>query len=77
MTADITYLSAFLAGLISFITPCVLPLVPPYLCYMGGVSLESLTSSDGSAARLGADADRHHGDVLECRNDLDPGPAGA
>ena len=54
MTADITYLCAFLAGLISFITPCVLPLVPPYLCYMGGVSLESLTSSDGSAARVDA-----------------------
>ena len=49
MTADITYLSAFLAGLISFVTPCVLPLVPPYLCYMAGVSMESLThQGDGS-----------------------------
>ena len=44
MSADISYLTAFLAGLISFITPCVLPLVPPYLCYMAGVSVETLTS---------------------------------
>ena len=51
MTADISYLTAFLAGLISFITPCVLPLVPPYLCYMAGASLESLTGpKEGAAA---------------------------
>jgi len=44
MSTDITYLTAFLAGLISFITPCVLPLVPPYLCYMAGVSVETLAA---------------------------------
>jgi len=35
-------LTALLGGLISFISPCVLPLVPPYLCYIGGVSISEL-----------------------------------
>src|ERR671915_384907 len=35
---DPTLQAAFLAGLISFITPCVLPLVPGYLSYMSGFS---------------------------------------
>ena len=30
-----------LAGLISFLSPCVLPIVPPYLAYMSGISIES------------------------------------
>lgn len=34
--------AAFLAGAISFLSPCVLPLVPPYLCYMAGVSADEL-----------------------------------
>jgi cytochrome c-type biogenesis protein len=45
MTADISYLTALLAGAISFLSPCVLPLVPPYLCYMAGVSLDTLTGN--------------------------------
>jgi cytochrome c-type biogenesis protein len=40
---DVTLGAAFLAGLISFVSPCVLPLVPPYLCYLAGVSLDQLT----------------------------------
>lgn len=58
MTADLSYLTAFLAGVISFLSPCVLPLVPPYLCYMAGVSLETLTrpkSGSGGAAAVTAD----------------------
>ncbi|GIL00386.1 MAG: cytochrome C biogenesis protein CcdA [Alphaproteobacteria bacterium] len=50
MMADISYLTAFIAGLISFVTPCVLPLVPPYLCYMAGASLETLARGGGPAA---------------------------
>jgi cytochrome c-type biogenesis protein len=34
---------AFLAGLLSFLSPCVLPLVPSYVSYITGVSFESLT----------------------------------
>src|SRR5690606_37162272 len=43
MPIDETHGGAFVAGLISFISPCVLPLVPPYLCYLAGVSLDQLT----------------------------------
>jgi cytochrome c-type biogenesis protein len=40
MDFDIGYPSAIAAGAISFLSPCVLPLVPPYLCYMAGVSVD-------------------------------------
>ena len=35
---------AFFAGLISFLSPCVLPIVPPYLAYMSGVALSDISS---------------------------------
>ncbi len=41
---DVTSSGAFLAGILSFLSPCVLPLVPPYLCYLAGVGLEDLTA---------------------------------
>jgi len=40
---EISYIGAMVAGVLSFLSPCVLPLVPPYLCFMGGVSLEQMT----------------------------------
>ncbi|MCW5772836.1 MAG: cytochrome c biogenesis protein CcdA [Rhodospirillaceae bacterium] len=43
---DVTYFGAFIGGLLSFVTPCVLPLVPPYLCFLGGVTFEQLSASD-------------------------------
>jgi len=43
MLVDVTHGGALIAGVLSFISPCVLPLVPPYLCYIGGVSLDQLT----------------------------------
>ena len=46
MTPDVTLLAALLAGLVSFLSPCVLPLVPPYLVYLAGTSLERLTDDD-------------------------------
>ena len=42
MSLDVTAGGAFVAGLLSFASPCVLPLVPPYLAYMGGVSIDEL-----------------------------------
>lgn len=45
---DIGYPAAVLAGLLSFLSPCVLPLVPPYLCYLGGVTFDQL-GADGQA----------------------------
>ncbi|MAA96687.1 MAG: cytochrome C biogenesis protein [Stappia sp.] len=43
MLGDVTVAGAFLAGLLSFVSPCVLPLVPPYLGFLAGVSLDELT----------------------------------
>ena len=48
MAIEVSYLTAFGAGMISFVTPCVLPLVPPYLCYMAGVSIDDFRD-DGIA----------------------------
>jgi cytochrome c-type biogenesis protein len=39
---------ALLAGVISFLSPCVLPIVPPYLAYMGGISMNDMTESKQS-----------------------------
>ena len=47
MGLDVTIWGAFAAGLLSFISPCVLPLVPPYLCFLAGVTLDQLTGDDG------------------------------
>jgi cytochrome c-type biogenesis protein len=41
------YLGVALAGLVSFLSPCVLPLVPPYLGYLGGMTLEQMTDEKG------------------------------
>ena len=40
---DITFGGTFIAGLLSFVSPCVLPLVVPYLCFIAGVTLDDLT----------------------------------
>ena len=39
-------LAALFAGLVSFLSPCVLPLVPPYLVYLAGTSLERLADDE-------------------------------
>lgn len=38
-------LIALVAGVLSFLSPCVLPIVPPYLAYMGGVSMGDMTQT--------------------------------
>jgi cytochrome c-type biogenesis protein len=52
MSLDVSAGGAFIAGLLSFASPCVLPLVPPYLAYMGGVSITDLRQQGGPAVRL-------------------------
>ncbi len=42
MTSNVTISAAVLAGLLSFLSPCVLPLVPPYLTFIAGSGLEEL-----------------------------------
>ena len=46
MAADVSLLAALIAGVVSFLSPCVLPLVPPYLVYLAGSSLERLADDD-------------------------------
>jgi cytochrome c-type biogenesis protein len=46
MAADVTVFAALLAGLLSFLSPCVLPLVPPYLVYLAGTSLERFADEE-------------------------------
>lgn len=41
-------LIALSAGVLSFISPCVLPIIPPYLAYMGGISMNDLTETRAS-----------------------------
>lgn len=52
MSGDLTLYGIFLAGILSFLSPCVLPLVPPYLTYLAGVSLDEMTANpDGTMAQ--------------------------
>ena len=46
---DVSLLAALAAGLVSFLSPCVLPLVPPYLVYLAGTSLGRLAEVPSSA----------------------------
>lgn len=41
------YAGVAFAGLVSFLSPCVLPLVPPYLGYLGGTTIEQMTAEGG------------------------------
>jgi cytochrome c-type biogenesis protein len=50
-TTHVTVGIAFLAGLVSFVSPCVLPLVPAYLSLLTGESLENLKAETATAAR--------------------------
>jgi cytochrome c-type biogenesis protein len=46
-------LIALAAGVLSFLSPCVLPIVPPYLAYMGGISMGEMTGTSGAVAPVG------------------------
>jgi cytochrome c-type biogenesis protein len=50
--SDIGILSAFVAGMISFISPCVLPLVPGYLSFIAGRSVDELQSMQSRRERI-------------------------
>lgn len=56
MAIDIGYLGALGAGALSFLSPCVLPLVPPYLCYMAGVSVDDFRAQPAGGPALALSA---------------------
>lgn len=47
----VSYWAAFIAGLFSFFSPCVLPLIPAYFTFISGFSLEELTAGKGNNVR--------------------------
>lgn len=51
--SQISLVAAFSAGLLSFVSPCVLPLVPSYISYITGLSIEQLTDA-GTRSRFKA-----------------------
>jgi cytochrome c-type biogenesis protein len=46
---EVSYGAALLAGLVSFVSPCVLPIVPPYLAWLAGITFDQLKDSDVDA----------------------------
>lgn len=46
MLNNVNLLTAFLFGILSFLSPCVLPLIPSYLCYITGISFEEMTNAN-------------------------------
>jgi cytochrome c-type biogenesis protein len=46
---NVTIAAALAAGIVSFLSPCVLPLVPPYLVYLTGASLERFADAETKA----------------------------
>lgn len=56
MEQQVSLLAALGAGILSFISPCVLPLVPGYLSFISGVSIDDMMAADSGAARPGKDA---------------------
>lgn len=51
MGENVSLIAAFGAGFLSFISPCVLPLIPGYLSFVSGVSLEEMRDERAVAAR--------------------------
>jgi cytochrome c-type biogenesis protein len=52
---DVGYTAALFAGMLSFLSPCVLPLVPPYLCFLAGTTIEEITQEQGAAPAVRRD----------------------
>jgi cytochrome c-type biogenesis protein len=50
MIHDVSIPAALIAGIISFLSPCVLPLVPPYLIYLTGATIEHVATGEQAAA---------------------------
>ncbi|MGA1862357.1 cytochrome C biogenesis protein [Deferribacter thermophilus] len=51
---NINFFTAFIAGVLSFLSPCVLPLIPGYISFISGESIETLTSEESLSPKLKA-----------------------
>ncbi len=53
---EVSYTTALVAGMLTFLAPCILPLVPAYLSFISGHSLEELTEEGGDRRKVGLQA---------------------
>ena len=49
MTPNVTLLAAFAAGFLSFVSPCVRPLIPGYLSFASGISVDEMRGDTAPA----------------------------
>lgn len=52
MAQQVSLVIAFLAGLLTFLSPCVLPLIPAYISFITGVSIDELITGPGEKSKL-------------------------
>ena len=73
MDISISYGGAAFAGILSFFSPCVLPLVPFYLCYLAGISMEEFKKVYFSNYSLDFWLNKGFSkeEILECNKDPD------
>ena len=50
MSQEVTLLAAFVAGILSFVSPCVLPLIPGYISFISGLTLEEMQGTESVSA---------------------------
>jgi cytochrome c-type biogenesis protein len=53
MSDNVTVFAAFIAGLLSFVSPCVLPLIPGYLSFISGVTLDQMQAASVAGGQVG------------------------
>jgi cytochrome c-type biogenesis protein len=61
---EVSLFAAFVAGILSFISPCVLPLIPGYLSFVSGVTLEELRAPGAAAVLASSDAKRRQAVIM-------------
>ena len=52
MEQELSLLIVFAAGLLSFLSPCVVPLIPGYIAFVSGISVDEITSRDSSGRKM-------------------------
>ena len=77
MNQDVTLLAAFAAGFLSFVSPCVLPLIPGYISFVSGVSVDEMrTDTAPTTSRLACSSSAIRTSAgpspVRTREDVDP-----